>query len=219
MLQLQLDGIKDLAQGLQFGLTLLFIGLTAEQVLNMSVHNVKVLAQTQIHLPERLTHLNHLLLNILSILLRLLLIALLEDILTVLGQLVVTDLLELRNLNVVAEFFVRVHVVIESVHELVLDLLGFELLVEVILTVVTVLTALRGARLVTITADVLVIALTLFVLGLALRFVVNGRAQLVVLYLSSPFIVLIGTKFVALMLQRALVSLIVIGLHILAFLH
>ena len=84
LLELSLDGVEDLAERLEFGFILLVARIAIEQILNVLVNDVEVLAEAEVHPPERLTHLDHLLLDVLCVLLRLLLVPLLENVLPVL---------------------------------------------------------------------------------------------------------------------------------------
>lgn len=104
----------------------------------MLIDDVKVLAQALVHASECLTHLHHLLLNIFGILLCLLFVSLLEYVLPVLCQLVVTNFFKISNLNVVREFFHWVDFVVKAVKELVLHVLRFQFFMEIVLAFVAV---------------------------------------------------------------------------------
>ena len=62
----------------------------------MLVYDIEVLAEAEVHASERLTHLDHLLLDIISILLGFLLVSLLENVFPVLCHLVIANFLKIR---------------------------------------------------------------------------------------------------------------------------
>ena len=140
-----MDYAEDLTERFELRLVLLIARIAIEQILDVLVYNVQVFTQAQVHSAEGLTHFHHLFLNIFRVLLRLFLIALLEDVLAVLGKFVIADFFEVRDLEVGGEFFGGVDFVEEAVDKFVLNMLGLQLLVEVVLALVAVLAALGRA--------------------------------------------------------------------------
>jgi len=119
LLQLDGQGVQNQAEGLEFRLFFINI-LSIKEILNVLVDAVEVLAKALVHPPKGLAHLDHLLLDALSVLLRLLLVSLFENFLSALGQFIVADLLKISYFDVVVELFLRIDLVEESAHELVL---------------------------------------------------------------------------------------------------
>ena len=89
----------------------------------MLVHDIEVLAEAEIHAPKRLAHLDHLLLDVLSILLCFLLVSLLENVFPVLCQLVIANFLKIRYQDVVCKFFHRVDFIVKAINEFILLML------------------------------------------------------------------------------------------------
>lgn len=89
----------------------------------MLVHRVQVFAQRFVHARESVTHLDHLLLDALSILLTLLLAAGFEKVVSVFSLLILTDSFQLLLFNIIVNLFHGINIIKELAHELFILLL------------------------------------------------------------------------------------------------
>ena len=90
----------------------------------MLVDRIQVFTQRLIHARKGLAHLDHLLLNVLSVLMAFLLVLLFKNILTTFVPLIFTDSFQLIIVDVVGQLVHVIDVVEELAHELVVLLLA-----------------------------------------------------------------------------------------------